>query len=122
MGIALQPVPPEMARVVTIVCNDCEERDEDRRWHFLGVQCNKCGSFNTTVEATTLIGHAAAAFLGDDAQQQQQQQQAAMAAANDSDPALLAMLGGEKQRNNAGCSAQQRHGGNGRECKLAWRL
>jgi len=66
MGIALQPVPPEMARVVSIVCNDCEVRDENRRWHFLGVQCNECGSFNTTVERTTLMGREAAVFLGDD--------------------------------------------------------
>jgi len=66
MGIALQPVPPEMARVVSIVCNDCEVRDENRRWHFLGVQCNECGSFNTTVERTTLMGREAAMYLGDD--------------------------------------------------------
>lgn len=66
MGIALQPVPPEMARVVNIICNDCEETDEDRRWHFLGVQCLKCSSFNTTIQNTILMGHEAAAFLGDD--------------------------------------------------------
>eukprot|EP00543_Licmophora_paradoxa_P000768 CAMPEP_0202453870 /NCGR_PEP_ID=MMETSP1360-20130828/11744_1 /ASSEMBLY_ACC=CAM_ASM_000848 /TAXON_ID=515479 /ORGANISM="Licmophora paradoxa, Strain CCMP2313" /LENGTH=563 /DNA_ID=CAMNT_0049073063 /DNA_START=341 /DNA_END=2032 /DNA_ORIENTATION=- len=66
MGICLQPVPPEMARVVTIMCNDCEERDEDRRWHFLGVQCLKCSSFNTTIEKTTMTGREAAVFLGDD--------------------------------------------------------
>jgi len=65
MGIALQPVPPDLARVVTITCNDCEERDRDRRWHFLGVQCMKCSSFNTTVDVTQLVGHEAAAFLGD---------------------------------------------------------
>jgi len=65
MGIALQPVPPDLARVVTITCNDCEERDRDRRWHFLGVQCMKCSSFNTSVDVTQLVGHEAAAFLGD---------------------------------------------------------
>lgn len=63
MGIALQPVPPELARVVTIICNDCEERDADRRWHFLGVRCFNCLSFNTSVERTTLTGRDAAAFL-----------------------------------------------------------
>ncbi|EEC45936.1 predicted protein, partial [Phaeodactylum tricornutum CCAP 1055/1] len=47
MGIALQPVPPEMARIVNIVCNDCENRDHTRRWHFLGVRCHTCMSFNT---------------------------------------------------------------------------
>lgn len=66
IGISLQPVPPELARVVTIICNDCEELDEDRRWHFLGVQCLKCWSFNTTVEKTSLMGREAAVFLGDD--------------------------------------------------------
>lgn len=64
IGISLQPVPPEMARVVIIICNDCGEQDENRRWHFLGVQCNTCSSFNTTVERTSLIGREAAAFLG----------------------------------------------------------
>jgi len=66
MGIALQPVPPEMARVVSIFCNDCEESDEDRRWHFLGVQCINCSSFNTTVQKTILVGREAATFLGDE--------------------------------------------------------
>jgi hypothetical protein len=63
MGIALQPVPPELARVVTIMCNDCEVLDENRRWHFLGVQCRHCTSFNTTLEVTTLTGREAAAYL-----------------------------------------------------------
>ena len=63
MGIALQPVPPELARVVTVTCVDCETRDEDRRWHFLGVRCLNCMSFNTTVDRTTLTGREAAAYL-----------------------------------------------------------
>jgi len=62
-GIALQPVPPEMARCVHLLCVDCEERDENRRWHFLGIRCNKCGSFNTTVEQTVMQGLEAATFL-----------------------------------------------------------
>mmetsp|Transcript_9095 Transcript_9095/g.19504 ORF Transcript_9095/g.19504 Transcript_9095/m.19504 type:complete len:675 (+) Transcript_9095:210-2234(+) len=65
MGIALQPVPPDLARVVTMTCIDCGEQDKDRRWHFLGVQCMKCSSFNTTVDVTQLVGKEAAAFLGD---------------------------------------------------------
>ena len=65
-GIALQPIPPEMARVVTITCNDCEGVDEGRRWHFLGVQCLKCHSFNTSIDKTILMGHDAAIFFGDD--------------------------------------------------------
>lgn len=65
MGIALQPVPPELARVVTIVCTDCEVKEVNRRWHFLGVQCRHCTSFNTVIENTTLTGPEAAAFLGE---------------------------------------------------------
>ena len=64
MGIALQPVPSDMARVVDILCNDCEGKSENQRWHFLGVQCRRCTSFNTTVERTVLVGEEAATFLG----------------------------------------------------------
>lgn len=63
VGISLQPVPPELARVVTITCNDCEETEEDRRWHFLGVRCNACGSFNTNVDRTSLTGREASLYL-----------------------------------------------------------
>lgn len=63
MGIALQPVPADLARVVTILCYDCEEHDDNRRWHFLGVRCMNCLSFNTTVERTTMMGRDAATFL-----------------------------------------------------------
>lgn len=64
MGIALQPVPPDMARVVDLLCNDCEAKSSNQRWHFLGVQCSACTSFNTTVERTVLVGQEAADFLG----------------------------------------------------------
>mmetsp|Transcript_10873 Transcript_10873/g.22305 ORF Transcript_10873/g.22305 Transcript_10873/m.22305 type:complete len:581 (-) Transcript_10873:786-2528(-) len=63
MGIALQPVPPDLARVVNVVCNDCEERDYERRWHFLGVRCMHCLSFNTNVEQIILQGPEAAQYL-----------------------------------------------------------
>ena len=63
MGIALQPVPRDMARVVHVVCNDCETSDRDRRWHFLGVRCHECLSFNTTVEQIVLRGLDAADYL-----------------------------------------------------------
>jgi len=63
MGIALQPVPPDMARVVNIVCNDCESSDSNRRWHFLGVRCMECLSFNTSVEQIVMHGCDAADFL-----------------------------------------------------------
>merc|ERR1719410_3397915 len=61
--IAMQPLPPEWAKVVNITCNDCEERDFGRRWHFLGVQCNRCSSFNTGVDKITMVGQEAAEFL-----------------------------------------------------------
>jgi len=63
MGIALQPVPPELAKVVTIKCNDCEIVAENRSWHFLGVRCKECESFNTVVERITLMGQEAHEFL-----------------------------------------------------------
>lgn len=63
MGIALQPVPPELCKVVTIKCNDCEKVQEGRSWHFLGVQCRHCESFNTVVEKITMIGAEAHEFL-----------------------------------------------------------
>lgn len=63
MGIALQPVPPELAKVVTIKCNDCEVMQADRGWHFLGVQCRNCESFNTVVDRITKMGHEAHEFL-----------------------------------------------------------
>lgn len=63
MGIAFQPVPPEMARVVNIFCNDCEQSDSNLRWHFLGVRCQQCFSFNTAVEQIVMQGRDAAAYL-----------------------------------------------------------
>ncbi|KAL9186517.1 LOW QUALITY PROTEIN: hypothetical protein ACHAXT_005755 [Thalassiosira profunda] len=63
MGIALQPVPPELCKVVTIKCNDCEVVQENRSWHFLGVQCQRCESFNTVVERITMMGQEAHDFL-----------------------------------------------------------
>lgn len=64
MGIALQPVPADMARVVDLLCNDCEGKSFNQRWHFLGVQCLRCTSFNTSVDRTVLVGQEAADFLG----------------------------------------------------------
>jgi hypothetical protein len=63
MGISLQPVPADMARCVDIICNDCEVHDGNRRWHFLGVRCMSCMSFNTAVEKIVLHGRDAAVFL-----------------------------------------------------------
>jgi hypothetical protein len=62
LGISLQPVPPELARLVNILCIDCQEREDNLQWHFLGVQCRKCLSFNTSIDKITLIGPQAAAM------------------------------------------------------------
>jgi Zinc-ribbon len=63
MGIAFQPVPPEMARMVNIYCNDCERSDCNLRWHFLGVRCLQCLSFNTTVQQIVMQGRDAAIYM-----------------------------------------------------------
>jgi hypothetical protein len=62
-GVALQPVPPELARVVSISCNDCERSEDARAWHFLGMQCSHCSSFNTVVDRIHLQGEEAHEFL-----------------------------------------------------------
>jgi len=62
LSIAVQPVPVELAKVVDILCNDCEHLDQNLRWHYLGVQCRMCGSFNTSIEKVTLKGEQAALF------------------------------------------------------------
>jgi len=62
-AIRLQPVPSQYAQVVTILCNDCENKAIHRPWHFLGVQCMECLSFNTVIVETELSGEAAVAFL-----------------------------------------------------------
>ncbi|KAG7364765.1 zinc-ribbon domain containing protein [Nitzschia inconspicua] len=62
-GVALQSVPPELARVVNITCNDCEETEDARAWHFLGVQCRNCSSFNTVVDRIIMSGEEAHEFL-----------------------------------------------------------
>ena len=59
--IEMQPMPSDLARVVNIQCNDCETRSENRNWHFLGVQCPHCTSFNTVVEQVVSSGDAGAA-------------------------------------------------------------
>ena len=54
--IELQPMPADLAWVVNILCNDCETKSENRSWHFLGVQCPGCTSFNTVVENVVTNG------------------------------------------------------------------
>lgn len=62
-GVTLQPVPPELARVVNITCIDCETSEDARAWHFLGVQCRNCSSFNTVVDRIIMSGEEANEFL-----------------------------------------------------------
>mmetsp|Transcript_8080 Transcript_8080/g.12500 ORF Transcript_8080/g.12500 Transcript_8080/m.12500 type:complete len:289 (-) Transcript_8080:84-950(-) len=62
-GVAMQPVPPSLAKLVNIICNDCEKVDHGRAWHFLGVQCQFCSSFNTVIDRIVLTGHDAHDFL-----------------------------------------------------------
>ena len=58
--IEMQPMPDDLKRVVNIMCNDCEKRSENCNWHFLGVQCRECGSFNTIVENVVSSGQTTA--------------------------------------------------------------
>ena len=48
--IQSQPMPADLKRVVNIMCYDCETKTPNLQWHFLGVQCPSCNSFNTVVE------------------------------------------------------------------------
>ncbi|KAL3763769.1 hypothetical protein ACHAW5_000342 [Stephanodiscus triporus] len=45
-----QPMPPDLARRVDVLCNDCGSRGSGLDWHFLGVRCPGCDGFNTVVE------------------------------------------------------------------------
>ena len=47
LSIDAQPMPSEYAREVEIVCNDCEGYCR-AFFHFLGMQCDICGSYNTS--------------------------------------------------------------------------
>ena len=62
--IEMQPMPEDLARVVNIMCNDCETKSFNRSWHFLGVQCPGCRSFNTVVEQVVSSGTSAATSSG----------------------------------------------------------
>ena len=54
--IAEHPMPSDLQRVVDIMCNDCEVKSTNRQWHFLGIQCPSCSSFNTVVEQVVSSG------------------------------------------------------------------
>jgi len=59
--IAEHPMPADLQRIVDIMCNDCENKSHQRQWHFLGIQCPVCSSFNTVVEQVLSSGADAAA-------------------------------------------------------------
>ena len=54
--IAEHPMPADLQRVVDIMCNDCEVKSHRLQWHFLGIQCPRCSSFNTVVEQVVSAG------------------------------------------------------------------
>ena len=56
--IAEHPMPGDLQRIVTIMCNDCEVKSHNCQWHFLGIQCPNlnCRSFNTVVEEVIRSG------------------------------------------------------------------
>lgn len=54
--IAEHPMPADLQRTVDIMCNDCETKSTNQRWHFLGIQCPSCSSFNTVVEQVQSTG------------------------------------------------------------------
>lgn len=56
--IAEHPMPGDLQRIVDIMCNDCEMKSHRRNWHFLGIQCPNCNSFNTVVEQVLSTGGA----------------------------------------------------------------
>lgn len=55
--IAEHPMPADLQRVVDIMCNDCETKSHRLIWHFLGIQCPRCNSFNTVVEQVLSSGN-----------------------------------------------------------------
>ncbi|CAJ1934465.1 unnamed protein product [Cylindrotheca closterium] len=54
--IAEHPMPADLQRVIDMMCNDCETKSYGLNWHFLGIQCPKCNSFNTAVEQVLSSG------------------------------------------------------------------
>ena len=47
--IQMQPMPSNLSRTVSVICNDCSVKSNGLTWHFLGVQCPQCRSFNTSI-------------------------------------------------------------------------
>ncbi|QDZ18488.1 putative E3 ubiquitin-protein ligase [Chloropicon primus] len=46
--VEAMPMPEEYRDTkVSIICNDCNERDDGVAFHILALKCSKCGSYNT---------------------------------------------------------------------------
>jgi hypothetical protein len=43
------PIPTAVETMVDIHCSDCDGTSFNRKWHFMGVQCPTCTSFDTTI-------------------------------------------------------------------------
>mgnify|MGYP003386598290 FL=1 len=46
----LQPMPEKYKKKVDYMCYDCMFNGKDVPFHFIGVECTSCGSFNTSCE------------------------------------------------------------------------
>lgn len=46
--ILSHPLPEELMKKVSILCYDCGNKTENADWHFIGVKCNTCNSYNTS--------------------------------------------------------------------------
>lgn len=46
--IILHPLPDEIKKNVTIICYDCGSTTNDTAFHFIGMECSSCHSFNTS--------------------------------------------------------------------------
>lgn len=51
--ILSQPMPPCFEKTIAFIfCNDCENK-ASTKYHFLGLKCNNCGSYNTKEISTS---------------------------------------------------------------------
>lgn len=51
--VSENPMPSIFEKTIsTILCNDCECKSEEK-YHYVGIKCSKCGSYNTTVLTNT---------------------------------------------------------------------
>jgi RING finger/CHY zinc finger protein 1 len=46
--VSIQEMPEEYKKSVMIICYDCEKKTEVP-FHFFGLKCGECGSYNTAL-------------------------------------------------------------------------